>query len=446
MQGYRNNNREATALPCDNYNISTAHDAISINSEFGCTLYSTTSQPIWIGQFIKLDSIISISLDVEIRNVSATTVDDMKSGVFEYNALLYGCYEESSCTDWIEVLQMKNEGIDVVDSYDSEEELLRVTLIGNTFQNQESLPSRGVVKSYFVIVRYTIEGVETMPALGNFEYKFENIDKQPNVAADALTVIMQFFTICFTAWYCNMLYLSSGETEVLPEQYWVIFYLIALICFQNPIYCVICWIEDPGAVAVYAYYVLDSLSQVSFYVIWLLFADGLKRKSLKFYLYAPKFLFGVLIFISSVVVLTYQFPSLSPSMDRNPILAVNNWSGDTKRVLVGFCVMFLFLLWAWTIWWFFSLYYTGQALKKLRYMDSRYLQLSFRFFSLQATLVTLYYVAQYFVIIYFILSRSSEGWINDLNSVADTINTLFRQQTQSFGMNVQSFVLIFYFF
>jgi hypothetical protein len=45
---------------------------------------------------------------------------------------------------------------------------------------------------------------------------------------------------------------------------------------------------------------------------------------------------------------------------------------------------------------------TGQKLKKLPYMSTRYIQLSYRFFSLQATLVTLYYLFQYVVVIVFI--------------------------------------------
>jgi hypothetical protein len=55
-----------------------------------------------------------------------------------------------------------------------------------------------------------------------------------------------------------------------------------------------------------------------------------------------------------------------------------------------------------TIWWFVNLFMTGQKLKKLPYMSTRYIQLSYRFFSLQATLVTLYYLFQYVVVIVFI--------------------------------------------
>lgn len=433
LQGYRNNNRKAGALSCDLYNRTTAFEAIDSFSEFGCTFNETSSEPAWIGQFTDLDNIISVSLELEIRNISSSALDNIDSGVFEYNVLLYGCYDSSNCRDWIEVLSMKNEALDFSDAYDSANKNLKFTLIGNTFQNQEALPARGIVKSYAVLVNYAVEGVGTVSSLDNFKYKFETIDRQSNKATDILTVIMQIFTIGFTVWFCNAIYKSSADSEVLPEQYWVIYYLIALILFQNPVYCVICWVNDPEPIAVYSYYIVDSLSQAAFYVIWLLFADGLQRNNWKALFYIPKLVFGLTIFASSVVVLTYQFPSLSPDIDRNPLLAVYNWSGETKKVLVGFCVVFLFLLWFWTLWWFYKLYQTGDSLKRVRYMDSRYLQLSFRFFSLQATLVTLYYIFQYFVVIYFILSRSSEGWVNDLNSVADTINTLFRQQTQNFG-------------
>lgn len=443
QQGYRNNNREASALSCDRYNITTAHEAILINSEFGCTFNSTSAEPVWFGQFTDLDNIISMSLELEIKNISSALLNDIGSGRFKYDTRLYGCYDSSACSDWIEVLAMNDEYIDFEDSYDSKDEVLRIALIGNTFQNQEALPTKGVVKSYIAIVRYAVEGVDSVPNLVDFTYKFETINKQSNQAADALTVIMQLLTIAFTVWYCRILFTASAQSDILPEQHWVIFYLFALILFQNPVYCVICWVREPSAVAVFSYYIIDSLSQTVFYVIWLLFADSLRRNRGKAMFYGPKLFFGVVIFAANVVILTYQFPTLSPIIDRNPLLAVYNWSGDTKRVLVGFSVLFLFLLWFWTIWWFFRLHSTGMALKQMRYMDTRYLQLSFRFFTLQATLVTLYYVVQYFVVIYFVLSRSSDGWVNDLNSVADTINTLFRQQTQSFGICAIPFYFTF---
>jgi hypothetical protein len=67
-----------------------------------------------------------------------------------------------------------------------------------------------------------------------------------------------------------------------------------------------------------------------------------------------------------------------------------------------------------TIWWFVNLFMTGQKLKKLPYMSTRYIQLSYRFFSLQATLVTLYYLFQYVVVIVFITQVTHDISMRDM--------------------------------
>ena len=78
-------------------------------------------------------------------------------------------------------------------------------------------------------------------------------------------------------------------------------------------------------------------------------------------------------------------------------------------------------------------------------MNTRYLQLSFRFFIIQATLVTLYYVSQYSFVLYKIAPGSFPG----LTGLTNNINTLFRQQTQLFGkvlfLTVYAFSLAFLF-
>lgn len=82
------------------------------------------------------------------------------------------------------------------------------------------------------------------------------------------------------------------------------------------------------------------------------------------------------------------------------------------------------MMWYWTIWWFYSLYSTGSALQKLPYMSTRYLQLSFRFFSLQATLVTLYYSIENILIIYFLFQRNT--WKEEtVENLTDNINVNF---------------------
>eukprot|EP01031_Cornospumella_fuschlensis_P047869 gene47869-58645_t len=136
-----------------------------------------------------------------------------------------------------------------------------------------------------------------------------------------------------------------------------------------------------------------------------------------------------------MVVLTFQFPGLDPTNpDRNAVEAVQNWSEALKLDFIGFTMLYLILIWIWALYWLVILYRTGNKLKRLPYMSTRYMQLSYRFFVVQATLVTLYYVLQYAAVIYFISLGARDGAnIYDLTSLTDNINTLFRQQTQLFG-------------
>jgi hypothetical protein len=66
-------------------------------------------------------------------------------------------------------------------------------------------------------------------------------------------------------------------------------------------------------------------------------------------------------------------------------------------------------------------------------MSTRYLQLSFRFFSLQATLVAIYYLFEYGVVIFLIMRNSSPVLNQHLNNISDNVNTLFRHQTLLVG-------------
>lgn len=77
------------------------------------------------------------------------------------------------------------------------------------------------------------------------------------------------------------------------------------------------------------------------------------------------------------------------------------------------------------------------------------MQLSFRFFTLQATLVTIYYIFQYAAVIFFISSDTASGYQTTLTVVADNINVLFRQQFQLIGkitfLTVYAMLLAFMF-
>ena len=111
--------------------------------------------------------------------------------------------------------------------------------------------------------------------------------------------------------------------------------------------------------------------------------------------YFPKLFFGALLFVTSIVILTYQFPGVGNDHPlHSPVEAITNWSDYSKDTFIGFSFTYIVLLLVWSITWFVGLYLANKKLNNLPYMSTRYIQLSYRFFSLQATLVTLYYFAQ----------------------------------------------------
>jgi hypothetical protein len=388
---------------------------------------------------------------------------------FKYNLNIWGCYRSSGCTgnflsfaeydgnhnNWQQVVQITDQSIPVAldsdfSNYASEQNAYTVTLLGNTFQNQESIPTEGMVKSYYITVEYTEDSylfLSNYASVPYISYSFYVVSRPGQEIQNGFTIALMFVTLVVIVGYLYILF-TQQRAHILSEQKWVVAYFVLLIMFQNPVYCVIVWYEDPTVSAIYASYVVDYLAQSGLFILWLLFADSLNRKaSSPFKFYSPKILFGLAIFTNGIVILTYQFPGLlTSSNERSPVEAVVNWSKYVQDTFVAFSCAYLALLFLWTAIWFYRLFTNSRRLKKLPYMSTRYLQLSFRFLFLQATLVTMYYFFQYFSVILLIFLGGQAGTSSNL---ADNINTVFRQQTQLFGkilfLTVYAIILAFLF-
>lgn len=397
---------------------------------FGCTLvpinYTNPEQDvIWVGHVRHFENVISVALQSKFKNVTGilmngtyvdddATLDDLK---FEYDLDLYCCYQNSGCGDvaissigksntgshWKLVLSSKDTVITLSDVYHVGDDSATIQLMPNIFQNQETLPDNGKIKSYLVFVTY--RGKQPyFQSTSDMTYKFANINRSSSLAARILLQFCIFFTIVMIVLYVRALKSRySSLYHALPEQRWILFYICALVLFQNPVYSVVVWSQNPSPEVVFSAYVIDAAAQASFFTLWLILADGWKRQIAYYSFYLPKISMGILLFATNLVILVLQFPSISPSVARSPVVAVDMWSRDTKLSIIVFSLSFLSFLWIWAFWWLYSLYITGKTLSKLPYMSTRYLQLWFRFFTLQATLVTLYYLFQYFVTVYFIV-------------------------------------------
>jgi hypothetical protein len=291
--------------------------------------------------------------------------DEVLDGLtFQYDLDLYCCYSDTDCgsvdlsrgrrgvtadeegsNGWKRVVSITQKKIRI-DRYLTieDDDSTAVTLLSNTFQNQESLPTKGRVRSYLIYVHYD-EQYTSYRAWSSLSYTFHDISRPSTPLVDSfLPVLMALTCILFIGYlYCLSTAVATvvpairedeGESTregspsderksssvILPEQRWLIYYLLAVILLQNPIYCLVSRLDNPSPTAVYSCYVLDALAEAALITIWLLFADGLSRQMGNIWtFYLPKILVGVCVFGVNIVVLTLQFPSINPNDHRSPV-------------------------------------------------------------------------------------------------------------------------------
>lgn len=440
-RSFLDGNRNLYAYSCDKSNVTT-ENLWKKSGDWGCTFDSNDS-PYWVGHIDDLTNVISIELQVRQMNISKVDINGtdtnitpevMDTVMFSYDVTLFGCYDTSDC-QWQLVLSLQKQVVSIGQIFRAPENAYVLNTFSNTFQNQEALPNKGKVKSYLAIVQYYGLDESVFDGSEGVTYEFLTVTRPPTVQGNLVLIFLVSVTTITSIAYCRAVYsVNPVVRKWLPEQKWIVWYFVALILYQNPVYCIICWQNQPTSLAVFTSYVLDAFGQAAFFVIWLLFSDGLRRKSNYFLFYIPKFTIGFLIFTFNLTILMLQFPSITPIDNRSPLLSVNNWSDELKLVFISVSIGFLLLLVIWITWWLYSLWSTGRTLQRLPYMSTRYLQLSFRFFTLQATLVALFYVFQYLAVIYLILRNSPLS--QNLTSLTDNINTLFRLQTQLIGKQI----------
>jgi len=457
---FNSNKYELNGLLCNQTKSSSSSSSSSVKyNQYGCSHLTSFN-----GTINHLTNVISVGLHVVNRNISEKNISNsltIKNGIqIEYNVILWACYNENGCNSNFQYnyAYTKNPNIyqKVLKNYHQIKQLYfgndiikndeysyhtSMEIFPNTFQNQESIPTNGLVKSYFTQIEYIKDDYHLFSNNNNNKkldkniiYKFDISNRERQIVDDSITIILLVITLIVLGIY---IYILSKQKKILSEQVWVVCYFFLIILFQNPVYCIIAFYKTPPTIeAAYSSYLITYIAQSGLFILWLLFADSILRKtSSKLYFYLPKLLIGFTILTFGILILTFQFPGIVINFDlksRNAVEAVNDWSDNVKLQFVSFTLIYLFSIWIWTIWWFIRLYYTGTKLKKLPYMSTRYIQLSYRFFTLQATLVTLYYIFQYMIVIIFITEGVNSNQYN-ITSITDNINILFRQQSQLFG-------------
>lgn len=377
-----------------------------------------------------------------------------------YNVYLWACYQSNGCgnkfstrvtdnsdTSWHQVYistQSQNPQImKFVREEAVKDDAVSWMVFDSIFQNQEALPTKGTVKSYYVQLQYVdnpfnlfVPATTTSAPHHSVTYEMSFVTRpQVTLGSSVLLIILIILTVWVAGAYLQVLLHYQKKRKWLREQYWVLLYLFALFCYLNPVYSIIMLYGDHqkdniSMTAICAAYVFDNFGQSLLFVIWMMFADSISRKkvsAIKFY--GPKIFFGAAIFYVSMVILAFQFPSLNGEL-RSPVSSSNNWSESSKNMYIAFNLSYLILLWIWAGWWIWTLVHTYKILQRLPYMSTRYLQLSFRFFCLQASLVTFFYLIQYSYVMYFVTSQRS---LRDPMGLSDAVSSLNRDEQDLFG-------------
>ena len=360
-KSFHSSNYKLSSLPCG--------DVYQNNSE---DYWSCSSGKYWNSTVTHLQNVISVKLDVEQQNISTLIQNATDVFDIQYNINLWACYNKDGCgkqfasntyyTDdpntWQHVYSKEDEVLRVDVSVDvnrnGQVEEISKSLIPSVFQNQESIPTNGLVRSYFISIEYTDDPYDLFIQQKNDSahyttYNFDVVERPRQNAVNAVTIVLMIVTIAVLTWYVIML---LGQKKVLSEQKWVVAYFLLLVLFQNPVYCVIVFYEEaPSVTSAYASYVIGYLAQAGLFILWLLFADSVQRKTTsKALFYGPKVFIGLVIFTFSILILTFQFPGLSADTDqhtRSAVEAVANWTPNLKSEFIGFTITYLLLIWIW---------------------------------------------------------------------------------------------------
>lgn len=139
----------------------------SLNPYWGCFSGNT-----WNSTVSHLQNVISINLKTEQLNATVKLQSGNTTFDIVYNLNLWACYTSGGCGDqfatfseynsnpniWQQVMKLSEKTVLVDQKKDTTStdygKGLSLTLFPNTFQNQESVPTNGLVKSYFISVEF----------------------------------------------------------------------------------------------------------------------------------------------------------------------------------------------------------------------------------------------------------------------------------------------------
>lgn len=138
--------------------------------------------------------------------------------------------------------------------------------------------------------------------------------------------------------------------------------------------------------------------------------------------------------VGEVGMAVLSYPSLFDP-GRSSVLTVNNWPPEVAQKYLAYSMLFLSTVVVWCVYFFTLCFLTAAKFQRMVYLQTRYRQLSFRFFFLQSILVAgivvarcLFYVPQY------VVGNKGEASISlQMVDLINRINGILLTQIQPIG-------------
>ena len=233
-------------------------------------------------------------------------------------------------------------------------------------------------------------------------YTLQTVNRSTyNIIYSCLLITCMTVTLISLIIFFKKLYsFERNCTKWLPEQKWVIVYCISLLIYMNAIGVAIIFglcTRDPSLP--YANIIITFIGEWCIATVWLFFsAPLLCRQQSVWVFYTPRVVFILIVFIIGALVVTYKFTDIINDSDASLYADVRTWSTVNTKTYMILATTYHSLVWFYYFIWIVQMFYTRYQLSKISYMKNRYIHLSFRYFTLQGSLVILYYIITFFVV------------------------------------------------
>lgn len=266
-----------------------------------------------------------------------------------------------------------------------------------------------------------------------FSYTTQTI----NAAIAAAETTLLIGTVLLLGYWSYLIYFQLDKDRrktAFIERNWITIFLVGLLCYQNPIYCFAQYTSNTNVLAAFLSACSVTFGEAVFFSVWLFFVDGFRSRDLVTHwrFYAPKLSITMLLVIGNFGMIALSFPSLFDK-SRSPVLAIDDWSQELVDVYFAFAVLFTGALCLWFIYFFYLVYDTAKKFSNMVYLQHRYIQLSFRFFLLQAVLVITAYCIVYIATLVYGLLKDIISSSSGIRTFTNNINHFLMAQTQPFG-------------